>query len=932
MTRTGQIAFLAAIFGALALMLALWMGPGAESASAKSAIYEFGSTPTTSQAGGHPDIVTEFKVGTRFTEEPVPDCACNDPKDIIVHTPPGVIANPHVAAVCTSAEAATYECSADSQVGLMTINFQSAYIFLPIYRTIPPEDQGGMFLFLAPLGGAPQYMAVNSRTDSDFGLDIATIGIQHAIPLDFYAPIFWGVPGDPVHDILRFKPGEEFVFCFSNPLAQVAAGILPGDCFPQIDGESLQTPKPPSSTSIPIKPMLQNPTVCKGPLQSELETLAYDNERDFATDEWPATTGCDLLSFNPSLSANPTTTATDSPSGLGVKLVAPQFQDPTTPSPSQLRASVVEMPEGFSINPNAADGKDVCTDAEARLGTRLPAQCPEFSKVGTVVLDSSALPAPIPGSIYLGEPKPGDPYRLLLTVYGYGTAIKIPGSVRPDPQTGRLTVAFDDLPEAPFQLFEMHFFGAERGLLATPPKCGTFAVSSTFTPWNNFLSNQSSTQFFVLDQAPGGAGCPAGARPFAPSFEAGGEDNTAGSHSAFSVRVSRPDGDQNLSSIDVSPPPGLLATLRGVPYCPESALALVQSPSHTGQAETAAPACPAASQIGSAVTSQGAGSKPLYTGGRVYLAGPYKGAPLSLVVVVPAVSGPYDLGNVAVRAAINVDPTNARVNVVSDPLPQVLEGIPIRLRSVLVSLDRRGFTLNPTDCSPAAVESTSHGTEGAATARSAHYQVANCLDLDFGPKLVLKLRGKATRRAHPAFQAILTTKPGEANLERTVVTMPPSVLLDATNIRNVCTRREYAANSCPAASIYGRARVVTPLLDQALEGPVFLRTSGRKLPDLVARLDGQIRIEVGAQISSVNGGLRATFADLPDAPISRFVLNMQGGRKGLLENSDGVCSRKSRAKVRMVGQNGKRNTRRVRLKAACGKRARSSVHHRRASR
>jgi hypothetical protein len=933
MTRIGQIALVAGLMAALALVLGYAFGPGAETASAKSEIYEFRSTPTTTQAGGHPNVVTEFTVGTRFTEEPLADCACNDPKDIIVHSPPGVIANPHVATICTTTEASLYECSPDSQVGLMTIKFLSNYVFLPIYRTIPPNDQGGMFLFLAPLGGAPQYMTINARTDSDFGLDIATVGIQHAVPLDFYAPIFWGVPGDHANDILRFNPHENFVFCFSNPLTRVAEGVMPGDCFPTINNETVLAPKDPVSTSIPIKPMLQNPTVCRGPLESSLETLAYDNERDFASDEWPETTGCDLLSFNPSLSANPTTTATDTPSGLGVKLVAPQLQDPTTPSPSQLRSSVVEMPEGFSINPNAADGKDVCSDAEARLGTREPAQCPEFSKVGTVVLDSSALPAPIPGYIYLGEPKPGDPYRLLLTAFGYGTAIKIPGSVQPDPQTGRLTVAFDNLPEAPFQLFEMHFFGAERGLLATPPMCGTFGVSSDFKPWNDFLSDQSSTQFFVLSQGPNGQSCPDGSRPFGPDVEAGAEDNTAGVHSPLTVRMSRADGHQNLSSIDVQLPPGLLATLKGIPYCPESAVAKVKSASHTGQAEAASAACPAASLIGTAVTAEGAGSKPLYTGGKVYLAGPFSGAPLSLVVVVPAISGPYDLGNVAVRVALNVNPVTAQVTAVSDPIPQVLEGIPLRLRQILIKLDRPRFILNPTDCSRFQLEATGHGSEGAASVAAAHFQVANCLDLDFGPKLNLRLRGKSTRAAHPALRATLTTQDGEANLRRTVVTMPPTVLLDNSHIRNVCSRVLYAADRCPAASVYGRARVFTPLLDEPLEGPVYLRTSARKLPDLVARLDGQIDIEVAARISSVKGGLRTTFTGLPDAPVSKFVLNMQGGRKGLLQNSDGVCSRRSRAKVRMVGQNNLANTRRVRLRAACGESAkRSSRHHGRAGR
>jgi hypothetical protein len=924
MTRTGPITLFAVLTAAFAL--ALLMGPVADRADAKSPIIEYRSVPTTSQAGGHPDIITEFGVGTRFTEEPMPLCACNDPKDITVHTPPGVIANPHVAAICTAAEAALFSCSADSQVGLMTIKFLSNYAFLPIYRTIPPNDQGGMFLFLAPGGNIPQYMTVNSRTDGDFGLDIATVGIQHLIPLDFYAPIFWGVPGDHVHDILRFRPLEEYVFCFANPLAEVAEGKLPGDCFVSTHGQSSEAPKAPIATSIPIKPMLQNPTICNGPLESSLEDLAYDNETTTASAPWPQTTGCDLLSFNPSLSANPTTQETDTPSGLGVTLLVPQFQDPTTPSPSELRASAVTLPEGFSINPNAADGKTVCTDAEARLGTREPQHCPEFSKVGTVVLDSSALPEPIPGYIYLGEPKPGDPYRLLLAAFGYGTAIKIPGSVRPDPQTGQLRVTFDNLPEAPFQAFDMHFFGAERGLLATPPKCGTFPVDSTFTPWSNALSDQRSRQFFVLDRGPGGKPCPGTTRPFGPTLETGNEDNTAGKHSAFSMRITRSDGDQNLSGLDIKTPPGFSAVLKGVPYCSEADLARIAQPGHSGLDEMRSPSCPAATQVGTAVTGEGAGSKPLYTEGKVYLAGPYKGAPISLMVVVPGVSGPYDLGNVAVRVALNVNPVNAQVSAVSDPLPQILAGIPLRLRSVLLRLDRSNFVINPTNCDPFAVQTTSHGSEGATSAASKPFQVANCADLSYGPQLALKLSGGLHRRGHPAIQATFTAGSGEANTSGVSVTLPKGEQLDSEHIDTVCTRVAFAASTCPAGSIIGRAEASSPLLDQPLRGLVYLRSSENHLPDMVLDLKGQVDIEVSAKVDAVNGRLRTTFTGVPDVPVSKLVLNLVGGKKGLLINSEPLCGTSKKAKVKMTGQNAAVHETKSRLQANCGSNARHKRH------
>ena len=921
-TRNKLNGLLVALAAATLLCLGVVLGVGADRANAKSAIYEYSSHPTIAQAGMHPDVISKFELGTRYNQGPMPPCLCNDPKDVILRLPQGVIANPHVAAICTAAEAAVFGCSADSQVGIIVLKLLNIlYTTLPIYRTTPQDDQAGVFLFLSPIGGAaPIYMTFNARTESDFGLNVETIGINHAISFDYVAPIIWGIPADPSHDQLRFQPPERRIDCLSDPIAELEKGQMGGGCFmtpyPEI-GQQLEKPKVPST--LPIKPMIQAPSTCIGPLTSSLETLSYDRGTDFAMQPWPETTGCDQLSFDPSLSANPTTTATDSASGVDVKLTVPQPQDATTPSPSPLKASTVSLPEGFSINPNAADGKTACSDTEAKLGTRLPAACPEFSKVGTLVLDSSALPAPIPGFIYLGEPKPGDPYRLILAVDGFGTAIKVTGSIRPNPQTGQMVVAFDELPEAPFQLFDMHFFGSERGLLATPPKCGKFPVKSTFQPWSTETSDQSSEQFFVLDSSPGGASCPGGTRPFAPSLEAGSEDNTAGRYSPFTVRVNRPDGNQNLSAIDVKTPPGFLASLRGIPYCPESAIATLADTGHTGLAEMAAPACPAASQVGTTVTTEGAGAKPLFTPGKVYLAGPYKGAPLSLVITVPAVSGPYDLGNVAVRVAIHVDPVTAQITAVSDPLPSILEGIPLRIRSVLVKLNRAGFTLNPTDCSTFAVDATGHGSEGATSTSSARFQVANCLDLDFQPKLSLQLKGKSRRGAHPALHSTLRMKPGETNLNRVVVTMPKTVLLDSQHLRNVCSRVLFAANACPPETVYGHARAETPLLDQPLEGPVYLRSSDRRLPDLVAKLDGQIDIEVSAHISSVKGGLRATFAGIPDAPISKFTLDLQGGAKGVLENSDGVCSKKSRAKVRMVGQNNVRDDRRTRLRAACGK-------------
>ena len=391
-------------------------------------------------------------------------------------------------------------------------------------------------------------------------------------------------------------------------------------------------------------------------------------------------TGCDQLSFNPSLYAQPTTSATDSASGIDVNLSVPQQFSASTPSPTELRAATVDLPEGFSINPNAADGKTSCSDGEARFGTTEEAQCPEDSKVGSLTIESSALPGPLPGFVYLGQPEPGNRYRIFLVANGFATHVKLAGIVTANRQTGQLTITFAELPQTPLTAFNMHFFGSERGLLATPTRCGTYPVTSTFTPYDASLPEQTSTQYFTLTSGPDDHECPGSTRPFTPGFQAGSLGHSAGTHSTFAVELTRPDGDQNLMSLTVTTPPGLLATLKGIPYCADAALSAAAEPSYSGLEEVANPSCPSASQVGTAIAGVGAGTHPLYVSGRAYLAGPYRGAPLSLAVITPAVAGPYDLGNVVLRVALHVNPETGEITAVSDSLPKILEGIPLRFR------------------------------------------------------------------------------------------------------------------------------------------------------------------------------------------------------------------------------------------------------------
>jgi hypothetical protein len=879
-------------------------------ARADTPISAFSATPGNVVAGGHPDVEIYFEVENRVLQHSQSACNCEDVKDATVHFPPGFIGNPHATPQCSVAEFSANECPIDSQVGIVNVFATNGIAFnSAVYNLIPPPDDAGLLGFKIFFLGVPQFTVLSARTGSDYGLDAAATSIYHgAFPLQSYQQDIWGIPADPIHDPLRLNPEE-------NPQGKGETAYSDNLCdefgaeSSTSDPNTIRKPctqkLPPEPSHSPLIPFLQDPTNCDSVRSSQLEVLSYDGGVTTAEDTWPQMIGCDQLAFNPSLYAQPTTTEADSASGMEVNLSVPQELSPTIPSPTELRSATVTLPEGFSINSNAADGKVACSDAEARFGTQEEGRCPESAKIGSLTIDSSALPGPLPGFVYLGAPLPGDKYRIFLLANGFATHVKLVGTANPDPRTGQLTITFKELPQSPLTVFNLHIFGSERGSLGTPTRCGTYPVSSAFTPWDSSLPVITSTQYFTIDSGPEGAPCPGSTRPFSPSFEAGSASHTPGAHAPFAVEVRRPNGDQNLTGLTVSTPPGFTAKLKGVPYCPQSAIDRLSNPLYSGFAELALSACPPASQVGTAIASAGAGTHPVYVPGKVYLAGPYKGAPLSLLAVIPAVSGPYDLGNVAVRAAIEVDRLTAQVTAVSDPLPQIIEGIPLRTRSIRIDLDRPNFTLNPTNCDGFSVKAKIAGSEGAIAEPAAHFQVANCGTLPFSPKLALRFAGGTRRAKDPALHATLSADPGQANIARVVVVLPHSEFLDNAHIKGPCTAVQFAAEDCPAGSVIGHAIAESPLLEKPLEGPVLIRSSVHRLPDLVIALRGQVRVDLVAKVSSVHERLRASFRALPDVPISRVRLDLLGGQRGLLENSENLCQEPQRARVRLGGQNDK---------------------------
>lgn len=679
---------------------------------------------------------------------------------------------------------------------------------------------------------------------------------------------------------------------------------------------------------------------------------------------------CDDIPFDPSIAVDPNTGQTDSPAGAIVTVTLPEIKNPLkdekSKASSHVRSARVTLPAGMGLNPSAANGLVACSDTEFGKGTRNPVACPTASQIGTVAVDTPPLPdGSLTGAVYVGkqlssDPASGDLYRIFVTAESarYDISARLLGKVSADPQTGQLTTTFDDaplgsvpipgLPQVPFEAFRLSFNGGPRAPLTSPPTCGPNTTASQMTPWSSAQGiapagtdegpsadpPASPSDDFALTALPGGGDCPKtlGERPFSPSFGVRTTNPKAGAFTKLEVEIGRSDGQQELKGVDVTLPPGHTGKLAGLKYCPESAIAAAVG--RTGAEEAAASSCPDSSFIGTAAVKVGSGSEPLSIAGKAFLAGPYKGAPLSLAVITPATAGPFDLGTVVVRVALFVDRTTAQIRALSDPLPHVFGGALLNIRSVVVKTDRPRFSINPTNCSPLAAAGVLRGGGAnpldpaafSSFATSAPFRVNDCDALGFKPKLFLRLFGATKRAKNPKLRAIYVARAGDANTSRAVVTLPRSLFLDQSNLSKVCTRVQYDANNCPTKSRYGFARAFTPLLDKPLQGPVFLRSSDNDLPDLVASLRGQVDIDLVGRIDAVKGRIRNSFETLPDVPVSKFILTMRGGKKGLLTNSRDLCAKKRKGKkgpgkiravARITAHNGKKANQRPKMRRSC---------------
>lgn len=925
------------------------------------------------QAAGHPPVgFTQFIVNVEPGPLPLTEVPIGDLRTVRVDLPPGLTVNPQASPQCdlgpeSEESPSSVNCAADTQVGTseVTATHTDTGVSVtlppvPVYNVVPKQGEPARFGF--SVAGSDVFLEADVAWERDYH-EYFTIHV-HKVSLPVLGEKARILKNRLVFDGMSGAGNGTFITtpttCLgpappSSPFEHVYSTWLRADSYQE-----------------------ENPTF---PVGSDfIESKIPRKPPAFET----SPKNCEDIPFDPSIAVDPGTNATDSPAGAAVTVNLPEIKNPTkseaSKSTSHVRSAQVTLPVGMGLNPSAANGLVACADEQFGKGTRNAVACPPASKIGTVEVDTPPLPdGSLTGSVYVGrqlssDPASGDLYRIFVTAESarYDISARLLGKVRADPQTGQLMTTFDDpaaaadelapgrppmsgLPQVPFKTFRLKFNGGAKAPLTSPPTCGPNTTGSAMTPWSTALgispvgasdgsgpsgdSPDEPSDEFSLTALPGGGDCPKtlAERPFSPGFGTRTTNPKGGAFTSLEVELARSDGQQELKGVDIKLPPGHSAKLAGVKYCPEADIA--EAGTNGGAAEAAAPSCPSSSRIGTATVKVGTGSEPLQMVGKAFLAGPYKGAPLSLAVVTPATAGPFDLGTVVVRVALHVDRRTAQIRALSDPIPHVYGGALLDIRSVVVKTDRPRFSINPTNCSRLAAGGTLRGGGAnpldpaafSSFAVSAPFQVSGCDKLGFKPKLFLRLFGAMKRAKNPRLRAVYIAREGDANTARAAVTLPRSLFLDQSSISKVCTRPRYQANDCPKNSVYGFARAFTPLLDKPLEGPVFLRSSDNPLPDMVASLRGQVDIDLVGRIDSVKGRIRNTFDVVPDVPVSKFVLTVKGGKKGLLTNSRNQCVvRKNgerrrvkplRAIARIKGQNGKKANQRPKLRTACkGKR------------
>jgi hypothetical protein len=799
---------------------------------------------------------------------------------IRVRLPPGLAATALAVPRCSLAdfEGLFLGCGPASEIGLVRgVAAGLGQFTAPAYNLQAPW--GSAAAFGVTLNG--KKIIELSRlvgTGGEAAAELSAV-LPSNVPITDVEEELWGVPADPAHDDERTCPNE----------------ASPGAGCPSSVGEAS---------------LITLPASCSNPLQTVLTATSYDQppitavaaafSADAGGNPRPLA-GCEAVPFEPRF-AIATEGAALAPSGVNLGLEVPQYGGTKVLAAASLAALRLEFPDGLVLNPAAGAWLSGCFASAVGLQSApgvSPADfnedvagCPGSSKLGSVKLSTPLVDHQLEGSIYLADPS-DNPFGVRFAIYLVvedpvtGTVLKIPGRLDADPSDGRLTAVIPEMPQLPFSQMQLEFAGGPQGLLVDPARCGDYATEATFTPSTApFSPPVTRTSAFTVSGGPGGGPCPApeAQRSAMPSFQAGTEAALSGRDSSLVINLSREDTAQHFGSFALTFPPGLVANLGSTAI---------------------------GAEVGSARVEAGVGSRPLVLGGKVYLDGPYGGAPYSLRIVVPAQVGPFDLGMIVERVAVDVDPATAQVSVRADPLPQILAGVPLQLRRLRVDLDRPGFVRNPTSCEPMAINGSATTSLGQVAPLSTRFQVVGCGGLAFRPKLSLGFGGAIGAGGHPRVRATLRSAKGEATTSSAAFSVPADELLDLRHLRALCPRG-LPVDRCPLKSRLGNLRIDTSLLAAPFEGPVYLRVPSHRLPELSADLhSGQLGFVLQGRTIDDNGHFGFSFGSIPDIPISEAVLSLPGGRRGIIVNSRSLCGGRAYGGASLSAHSGA--TRRVRV-------------------
>ncbi|HWX44569.1 MAG TPA: hypothetical protein VNY52_04515 [Solirubrobacteraceae bacterium] len=873
------------------------------------------------QAAGHPDFgITLFAFNART--EGVAQVPEGHVKDVRVDLPPGLAVDPEAVNTCTEAQLDKSECPPGSRVGEDEATGTVALT----------EALAGLLKLTLPLGtdvtvteSFPVYnMEHRPGEPARFGVEVSStavklLGLESRLYLE--GAISWHNEA-PTGENSNVTSGDFHEFFEIKNIPTAPALVKSKLIFWGVPHE--HNPAAPADAFLTMPSSLGD---CTQPQTTWLHVDSWEAPGDFIAipaetrlrNGTPITaTGCSALEFNPALALATDTPQADQPDGARVDLHVPQFTtEPSRPGSPDLQSAAVTLPAGMTLNPAAAHGLQACTDEEIGIGSDNPIGCPAGSQIGSVTVDAPGIPnGTLSGGVYLGsqesqDPESGREYRIFLAAQApsYGVGLRLEGRVQADAQTGRLTATFADDPQVPFEDFIVTFDGGPRAPLANPLSCAAALPAASLTPYSGQPPQAAAGTGFLPAAANAGAPCPS-PPPFALTQSTQERSATAGGPTSFTFNLARPDGQQYLSQIDTTLPAGLIGTIPAVTLCDE--------------AHASAGTCPPASEIGQATVTAGAGPEPYAFSGRVYLTGPFAGAPYGLAIAVPARAGPFDLGSVVARAAIDVATYTGRV-LIESSLPRIVSGVPLRLRTITVAIDRSGFLRNPSNCGPLATESALTGftpasSAGAVESLSTPFQVGDCAKLAFKPSLRALTGAKTSRIDGASIEVRIAQGPHQANLREVQMQLPERLPARLTTLRKACPAALFEAaappGACPSTAQVGGATVTTPALPGKLTGPVYLVShGGEAFPDLdlILRGDGLEVVLVGHTHIARSGITTSTFETLPDVPISSAVVNLPIGEHSALSALGNVCKGALAAPTTIIAQSGAKVAQRTRI-------------------